>query len=82
MKDEIYIWIGGLAGAVMMGLIIAAYIIGFCDGDIAKIWTLGVAFCCFGITPIVWALEQYGWFRNDRSEDDETEDEDNAENIG
>lgn len=78
MKDEIFIWVAMIAGAVIEGLIITAFIVGFCAGDPIKVWALIVGFLCFGVVPQVWSLEQVNFFGDDRSEDDKSEDEDNA----
>lgn len=62
LKDELLIWAAMIAGAVIEGLIITAFITGFVEGDIPRIWALCVGFICLGIVPQVWALEQVGFF--------------------
>lgn len=61
-KDELLIWAAMIAGAVIEGLIIVAFVTGFVEGDIPRIWALCVSFACFGIVPQVWALEQVNFF--------------------
>lgn len=62
LKDELLIWAAMIAGAVIEGLIIVAFITDFAAGDIPKIWALCVSFVCFGIVPQVWSLEQVNFF--------------------
>lgn len=61
-KDDLLIWAAMIAGAVIEGLIITAFITGFAEGDAQRIWALIVGFLCFGVVPQVWALEQVGFF--------------------
>lgn len=61
-KDEIWAWLAGIAGAVVIGLVIVAFIVDFAEGDLGKIWALLVAAGCFGVTPLTWAAEQLGLF--------------------
>lgn len=66
LKDELLIWAAMIAGAVIEGLIITAFITGFAEGDAQRIWALIVGFLCFGIVPQVWALEQVGFFADEQ----------------
>ena len=66
LKDELLIWAAMIAGAVIEGLVIAAFIIGVAEGDFQRIWTLCVSFVCLGIAPQVWALEQVGFFADNQ----------------
>jgi predicted membrane protein len=69
-KDEFWAWLLGISGAVVIGLIIAAFITGYAHGDPQRIFALLVVIGCFGVTPIAWALEMFGFFH---CEDDEQE---------
>lgn len=66
IKDELLIWAAMIAGAVIEGLIITAFITGFAAGDIPRIWALCVGFICLGIVPQVWALEQVNFFGDNK----------------
>ena len=60
--DDFWIWAAMIAGAIIEGLIVTAFITGFCAGDPVKVWALIVGFICLGIVPQVWALEQVNFF--------------------
>lgn len=69
-RDEFWIWAAGIAGAIISGLIISAFITDFAAGDIAKIYALIVALVCFGISPILWAADELGgWSINGGDEE-------------
>lgn len=65
-RDEFWIWAAMIAGAIIEGLIITAFIVGFGAGDPVKVWALIVGFVCFGIVPQVWALEQVNFFGDNK----------------
>lgn len=79
MKDELWAWFGGIFGAIVIGLVIVAFISGVAEGDFQKGFALFVALLCFGIAPMIWAADLLGAWTyhpdDDEEEDDDTKDD-------
>lgn len=83
MKDEFWAWFGGIVGAIVVGLVIVAFITGYAEGSAEKMFALFVTLLCFGLGPILWSADLLGGWtlkkRNDDEDDDmDEEDEDRS----
>lgn len=76
MRDELWAWFGGLFGAIVVGLVIVAFISGVAESSVEKGFALFVTMLCFGIAPMIWAADILGgWtLHSDDDDDDETDD--------